>query len=80
LKNDKTYVGFTSQKVETRLKQHHIGTNKWTRENGPFILAYYENYSCKKDALSRETFYKSGFGRKIKSAILETLINTDKLQ
>ena len=41
--------------------------------NGPFALSYFERFSCKKDALDRERFYKTGFGRKIRDAILEVV-------
>ena len=64
-KNNKTYVGSTSKTVEHRLSEHNLGCNKWTRENGPFRLVYFESYYCKKDAMHREKFLKSGVGRKI---------------
>lgn len=57
--------------VEKRLLQHNLGTNKWTKSNGPFKLIYYESYVCKKDAILREKFYKSGIGKQIKKLILE---------
>ena len=70
LKNKKIYTGFSSKEPEIRLKEHESGTNVWTRHNGLFELVYYEKYQCKEDAMSREQFYKSGFGRKIRDAIL----------
>ncbi|MEK7512391.1 MAG: GIY-YIG nuclease family protein [Patescibacteria group bacterium] len=70
LKNNKIYVGYTGGLVTKRLEQHNIGLNKWTKENGPFELLYYEKYCCKEDALQREKFYKSGFGRKIRDCII----------
>jgi len=56
-----------------RLKEHNLGSNKWTRKNGPFSLLYYEKYFCKADAMQRERFYKSGFGRKIRDSIIVAL-------
>lgn len=77
--NGKTYVGSTSQNVERRLLQHNIGSNKWTKANGPFKLVYYESYICKTDALMREKFYKTGMGSQIKKLILENfIVNLDK--
>ena len=70
IRNGKCYVGVTEKEPAIRLEEHNEGANKWTRENGPFVLSYFERYACKKDALDRETFYKSGFGRKIRDAIL----------
>ncbi|MFA5946009.1 MAG: GIY-YIG nuclease family protein [Patescibacteria group bacterium] len=73
LKNRKVYVGFTSKLPEVRLAEHHIGTNTWTRQNGPFELLYFEMYYCKEDAMAREKFYKSGFGRVVRDAILVSI-------
>jgi putative endonuclease len=73
LRNNKVYVGSTGQLPEKRLHQHNIGLNKWTSENGPFDLVYFESYSCKKDARMREDFYKSGFGRKIRDLIFSAV-------
>ncbi len=55
----------------TRLEEHHLGSNQWTKQNGPFKLIYYESYYCKKDALHRENFFKSGIGRKLKDLIIK---------
>jgi len=71
LRNNKSYVGSTSKLPTTRMAEHNIGTNKWTRENGPFKLVYYERYYYKKDALHREHFLKSGQGRKLIKIILK---------
>ena len=72
-KNKKVYVGSTSKKPAERIEEHNIGTNAWSKSNGPFKLVYYEEYFCKQDALRKETFYKSGFGRQVKSAIINSL-------
>ncbi len=69
-RNGKTYVGFTEKLPEERLNEHNQGGEAFTRNNKPFRLLYYESYICKEDALSREEFYKSGFGRKIRDAII----------
>ena len=73
LKNNKVYVGYTKKDPEVRIKEHNSNTNKWSKENKPFKLVYYEHYQCLEDAKRRELFYKSGFGRKIKTAILESI-------
>lgn len=73
LRNDKVYTGFSQRHPEVRLKEHLNGTNKWSRKNGPFKLIYFEKYHCKQDAMQREKFFKSGFGRKIRDAIISTL-------
>ena len=64
LSNKKRYVGCTSKDVEIRLKEHNTGSNKYTRQNGPFEIIYTEEYPDKTEALQRERFLKSGQGRK----------------
>ncbi len=63
LKNGRRYVGFTSQDVQSRLKQHHSGTNRWTKQNGPFRLLRIESFPDSRTARARERFLKSGHGR-----------------
>lgn len=70
LKNNKIYVGFTQKLPNTRLEEHNSRSNTWSKANKPFILVYHETYECKTDCLRREKFYKSGFGRKIRDAII----------
>ena len=71
LKNSKSYVGMTTKDPNKRLEEHNIGSNTWTKLNAPFKLVYYESYYCKKDALHRENFLKSGIGKKLKNIILK---------
>ena len=73
IKNNKVYVGFTSKDPRTRLEEHNIGSNAWTKANRPFKLIYREEYLCKTDPQKRESFYKMGFGKKIKQAIISVL-------
>ncbi|MBN1325867.1 GIY-YIG nuclease family protein [Candidatus Falkowbacteria bacterium] len=71
LKNGKRYVGFTSKQLNARFKEHNAGSNKWTRENRPFINIYSEEYKTKTEAMKREKFLKSGQGRKILDSIID---------
>ena len=64
LRNQKRYVGYTGKDVEARLKEHNTGSNKYTRQNGPFEILYVEEYDNKATAIRRERFLKSGQGRK----------------
>jgi len=64
LKNNKRYVGYTGKDAKIRLKEHNSGSNKFTKQNGPFEIYYVENYNNKTDAMKREKFLKSGQGRK----------------
>jgi len=78
LKNGKIYVGQTSKTPGERLKEHNLGTNKWTRNNRPLKLVYYESYLCEEDSKLREKFYKMGFGKMIKQVIIDTLHKGNK--
>ncbi len=72
-RHGRIYVGMTEKDPKERLKEHNYGSNRWTKENGPFELTYYEKYFCKKDAQEREKFYKTGFGRLIRDAIINAV-------
>ncbi len=64
LRNGKRYVGYTGQQVQTRLRQHNNGQNRWAAQNGPFELLHTEGFLEKNDASERERFLKSGVGRR----------------
>ena len=64
LKNNKRYIGQTSKNAFARLKEHNHGSNKWTRQNGPFSIIHTESCNIRTEAIKREHFLKSGQGRK----------------
>jgi putative endonuclease len=64
IRNSKRYTGYTSKQPEDRLREHNSGSNVFTRQNGPFVLLYTEEFSTKTEAIRREKFLKSGQGRK----------------
>ncbi len=74
LKNSKSYIGFTNKDPNLRLNEHNSGTNKFTRENGPWKLIYYETFICKECARKREAFFKTGVGKKLKKIILDNWV------
>ncbi|MBU1110665.1 GIY-YIG nuclease family protein [Patescibacteria group bacterium] len=57
------YIGYT-QNVDQRLKAHNSGENISTRNGGLWKLIFFEAFLNKKDALNREKYLKSGWGRK----------------
>ncbi len=63
IKNNKRYLGYTSKSVLTRLAEHNSGTNRWTRQNGPFELVYLDEFASIEEARDVEKFLKSGQGR-----------------
>ncbi|HLD35191.1 MAG TPA: GIY-YIG nuclease family protein [Planctomycetota bacterium] len=63
-RNGKRYIGQTGKEPLVRLQEHNQGSNKWTRENKPFILCYKELIQTRTEAIKREHFLKTGQGRK----------------
>jgi putative endonuclease len=70
LNSSKIYTGFTSR-LEDRIKEHNIKKCNWTSRNKPWKIIYYENFSCKRCALMREKFLKTGYGRNLVKCIIE---------
>ena len=63
--NKRLYVG-VSNNLKRRFREHNQGIGgKYTRDNRPFKLIFYEAYLEKKDAYRAEKFFKSGYGREI---------------
>ncbi len=63
------YKGHASN-VEKRLKEHNSGKTKSTKGYIPWEIVYYEEFETKGEAIEREKFFKTGFGREyIKSKL-----------
>ena len=67
------YIGHT-QDIEIRLTYHNTGRVKATKNKGPWILVYFEEYETKLEANRRELEIKSKKSR----VFIETLINMRK--
>ena len=75
LQDKKFYTGFTTN-LKDRLSRHARGEVKSTLSRRPLRLIHYEYFINKEDAMAREVFLKSGFGRNnLKSALKRTLNN-----
>lgn len=74
IKTNKIYVGYTHKLPNERIEEHNRGASTWTKIHRPLKLIYYEKYYCKKDAKEKELFYKSGFGKRIKHAIVNEVV------
>lgn len=61
IKDKKRYIGSTDN-LGRRIDEHNKGLVKSTK-NRPFNLIYFEEFHIKSEALNREKFFKSGFGR-----------------
>lgn len=73
MKDNDFYVGYTED-PNRRLKLHNSGKVKSIKAIIPFKLLYYEAYINQKDALKREKYLKTSYGKKnIKGRIKEYL-------
>jgi putative endonuclease len=60
--NGDLYVGITKD-IETRLKDHQNGKNRYTKGLRPWNLVLVEEFEDWKKAREKEKYYKSGFGK-----------------
>jgi putative endonuclease len=62
-KDNKFYVGYTED-LKKRLKEHNEDKVSSTKSRKPLELIFYEAFVNKKDAILREKFLKTGWGRR----------------
>ena len=63
-KFNKHYSGFTSN-MERRLKEHNlIASSGYSIRFRPWIILHTETFLSKKEAMKRESYFKTGVGRK----------------
>ncbi len=62
LKDKKLYIGYTED-LKLRFEQHQAGEVISTKHRRPFILIYGEACLNKYDALKREKYLKTHYGR-----------------
>jgi len=78
-KKDKAlYVGYTND-LRKRIKMHNLGEVFSTKPRRPFVLIYYEAHQNKNDALEREKFLKSGWGKNYIKRVLKNYFKVQKL-
>lgn len=57
------YYGHSSN-LKQRIKEHNSGRTKSLKYKIPLVLIYYEKVDNLEQALKKERYFKSGFGRK----------------
>ncbi len=78
-KNGRLYIGSTSD-LKRRFTEHQNGQGgKYTRDNRPFELIYYESFMDKADAIRDELFFKTGYGREVLKKKLKSYFDKKSL-
>ena len=73
-KDNQLYVGFTTD-LKARIMRHNAGEVKSTHYRRPLKLLMYEAFKNKLDALARERYLKSGYGKEqIQSMLKNELV------
>ena len=62
-KDDKFYVGYADN-LKRRIKQHNDGDVESTKYRRPLKLIYYEVCLNQKDAIHREKYLKTTYGKR----------------
>jgi putative endonuclease len=62
-KDQNLYIGWTND-LKKRYEKHNLGKVFSTKMRRPFKLLYYEACLSKEDAIKREKYFKTGFGRR----------------
>ena len=63
IKDQKLYIGFTND-LKRRIKEHNNREVKATQKRTPLRLIYFEACINKNQAIKREKYFKTGFGRR----------------
>ena len=61
-KDGNWYTGYT-ENLRSRFEQHNAGKVKSTKHRRPFDLIYFEGSKSQKDALHREKYLKTHYGK-----------------
>jgi putative endonuclease len=76
-KDNHFYCGFTID-LKKRVNEHQTGLVSSTANRRPLKLVYYEACLNETDAVKREKYFKTGFGRRFLRNRLETFLESIK--
>ena len=74
-KDNKLYHGYTKN-LKLRIEQHKMGKVESTKHRRPLELIYFEGCPAKEDALKREKYFKTHYGRMFIKKRLQTYFNS----
>ena len=75
-KDKEFYVGFAKD-LKRRLDEHQRGVVGSTAQRRPLKLVYYEACLNENDAIKREKYFKTGFGRRFLRNRMKTYIELE---
>ncbi|PID52126.1 MAG: hypothetical protein CR972_03820 [Candidatus Moraniibacteriota bacterium] len=76
-KNGNLYKGFCKD-LKKRVLQHNAGETYSTKSGVPWNLIYYEAFIDKDDAIVREKYLKTGWGRRSLQKMLHNYFKNTK--
>ena len=77
-KDGQLYIGY-SRDIKRRLAEHNDGRVPATVNRRPFAVLYCELFANQKDAMQRELYLKSGWGRKYLQRTLSNALQNKKI-
>jgi putative endonuclease len=78
LKDWMFYIGFTNN-IERRFQEHLGGKNISTAKRLPLRLIYFETFSNKRDALRRESYFKTTKGKTTLRMMIREYLKTQNI-
>ena len=75
-KDQNFYTGYT-ENLKIRLSQHNNGEVESTRKRRPLLLVYFEGCKNQKDAIHREKYLKTSWGKRFIKNRLKNYLDTD---
>jgi putative endonuclease len=79
LKNGEIYKGMVAD-LKRRVSEHKLGKVISTKNKRPVKLIYYEAYLLKEDAMRREKYLKTTYGKRDLKRQLSSLLKILKLK
>ena len=77
LKDGELYTGVTKD-IARRMREHHAGKTHSTRFRRPLELVYSEAYPTRRQALTRERFFKTPEGGLLKQQLVASAMREEE--
>ena len=77
-RDNKFYIGYSAD-LRVRFNEHQEGKVTATQNRRPLMIVYYEACLNKQDAIKREKYFKTGFGRRFLSNRLKIYLTEARM-